>query len=113
MNDEEEFQHVLPILKRALDTRFGYQDAGFVRFREGFSKYINGTSDYISGNVWQNMTELFGESFVICFSTERDNLTLWSEFANQGCYLELNLWNILNTFEYRCLRTYLRHIKKA
>lgn len=119
LNDEEEFQFVLSILKMALDTRFGYHEAGCVRFREGVSKYINGTSGNVSGmantggygsgdttgnssecigdNAWRQMTELFGESFVICFSTERDNLTLWSEFANQGCCLELNLWNILNS----------------
>ena len=83
LNDEEEFSYVQKILKDVLIEEFG----------EFSSK--NPVADFLASILEKLVAESLTEYFVISFSTNPDNLTLWAEFANPGCCLGMDLEKIL------------------
>ena len=83
LNDEEEFSYVQKILKDVLIEEFG----------EFSSK--TPVADFLASILEKLVAESLTEYFVISFSTNPDNLTLWAEFANPGCCLGMDLEKIL------------------
>ena len=81
LNDMEEFEYVDDLLRETLEEETGSSHL-YEFLKEAVEKYLQ------QSRVLHKSPE---ESFyVLSFSKEKDNLTLWAEFASYGCNFEAN-----------------------
>lgn len=88
LNDEEEFVYVQNVLASVLRQEFGE---------------INESNEYRDFllTLYETMiSELVREYYVVSFSLNPDNLTLWAEFANPGCNVKCDISGLFDYGRY-------------
>lgn len=86
LNDEDEFGFVGNILREVMDEEFGSNESEFTSFKLAIMENMIG--------------ELLKDYYVVSFSLNPDNLTLWAEFANPGCNFTVHPATLFKTVPY-------------
>lgn len=78
LNDEDEFSYVNKILKEVLTEQIDSLPS-----HKEFEPFITAINECMLG-------ELVKDYYIVSFSLNPDNLTLWAEFSNPGCNIEFS-----------------------
>lgn len=88
LNDEQEFQYVQKVLMDVLERELGAMTPE------------NPCAPFM-GRLFECMAaETLNEYYVASFSLNSDNLTLWAEFANPGCNVKCNIFDLFDYEDY-------------
>ena len=87
LNDMEEFEYVDNLLREVLKEEFDTSEKYYILL-EAVEKYLKESRELCAHPE--------DSYYVVSFSKDSDNLTLWAEFANYGCNFEANPYTLFD-----------------